>query len=574
MDASTDDVSRLQGRYSLTLLSPSSKFFSLALSTGMTALLAAVVLYLYLQDAQYWRIGTVVAVLLATQWIDAMYIRNQEYSKSLHSSAFGSCIWMIALLTGLVSASITDSAPMLFFVALGMFLLASFRISIYTTVLGCGIGRAWAVAFVQPLALFGVMIPADMWWDILADPLLLGYGAAYLACATAWSLLTDRSGRPDIKSTHVLVQAYISSQGGRQHEIEGILETRSGQSGVSTTLIRFGGDQFCMALPGVHPGPYHPVGGSNIPYLMYEKLGRRAMILHSISDHALNIPSRRQVERYLSSLNKVQVQASGGTCTEPVIKICGRSRVTGICLGRNALLFLSLSPYGMEDLPSSIKAAADSCAADLKLRALLVDCHNAMGPEISGEDHADMEQAIRECLQELSPAPQYNMRAGYANSGQETRAGDLAHGGLAVACIEVKDSKYYIGWADANNMENGIREAVSAEFTKDGRTLLEICTSDTHYNPIKPKNRNGYYPFGHLTDATEIVRLYRDLARSAEETVSDSSYEIAQSDTDLLLMGQRIFEYFSRAMDHSMKLVKVFMSGSAALFLSTLLVLL
>ena len=574
MQTSTDDVSRLQGRYSLTLLTPSSRYFSLCLSMGMVAAVAAVATWWYL-DAGYWHVAAAAAALALTQLLDSRYIRNREYSKSLHSSAFGCCLWMLALLMGLAVAAITSSEPAPFFVALGLFLFASFRIGIYTTVLGCRIGRAWAVCFVQPAAVFVAMVPAEMWGTLLLDPVSLAYGAVYLGCATAWSVLTDRSGRPALKSTHVLVQAYIDSQGGRQHVIESIMEGNSSESEVRTTLVRFGGpDGFCVVLPEVHPGPYHPVGGSNIPYLIFEKLESRAMVMHSISDHTLNIPSQGQVDRYLKSLEKTDIQETGTTCTEPSVVTKGRSRVTGISFGRNALLFMSLSPYGMEDLPSSIKAEIDVHARRAGLmRAMLVDCHNAMGPEISGDDYSDMLQASRECLDALAAAKQHPMEIGYANSnGMDVRSEDMGMGGLGMLCLGVNGSRYYMGWADANNMQNGTREKVVAEFTKTGRTLLDICTSDTHYTPVKAKNRNGYYQLGLMSGDSRLSGWFLDLAQEADVRVSPSKFDISETDTSLLLMGSKMFENYSRAMDRSMNLVKIFMIGCSALFLTTLLV--
>ena len=575
MQTSTDDVSRLQGRYSLTLLTPSSSYFSLCLSVGMAAAVAAVAAWWYLDTPEYWHILAVAAALVLTQRIDSLYIRNREYSKSLHSSAFGCCVWMLALLMGLVVSAVTGSEPSPFFVVLGFFLFASYRIGIYTTVLGCRIGRAWAVCFVQPAAVFAAMVPVDMWAGLLSDPVSLAYGAIYLGCATAWSILTDRSGRPNFKSAHVLVQAYIDSQGGRQHVIESIMEENSSESSVRTTLVRFGGpDGFCIVLPEVHPGPYHPVGGSNIPYRIFEKLDSRAMVMHSISDHALNIPSRDQANRYLESLERTASRDEGSTCTEPVVVARGRSRVTGISFGRNAILFMSLSPYGMEDLPSSLKAGIDEHARKTGLkRAMLVDCHNAMGPEISDHDYSNMLDAATECLDTMATAPQYAVEAGYANSdSMDVRSEDLGMGGLGLMCLGINGTRYYVGWADANNMENGARESVVAEFLKTGRNLLEVCTSDTHYTPVKAKNRNGYYQLGLMSGNERLAEWFLGLAGRVDGVVAPSRFEISETDTSLLLMGSRIFEHYSRAMDRSMNLVKIFMIGCSALFLSTVLV--
>ena len=569
MDQSSDDVSRLQGRYVLTLLSPSSRYFSLCLSMGMAALISWVIASYYAESQEYWRIAATLAVLGVTQLLDSRYIKNREYSKSLHSSAFGCSIWMISLVMGLVVSSITSRDASFFFVALGMFLLASFRISIYTTVLGCKIGRAWAICFIQPVALFAVMMPASEWGVALLDATTLAYGVAYLGCATAWSVLTDRSGRPDLSSTHVLVQAYIASQGGKQHEIESILEQNSSESPVETILLRFGG-RFGLVLPGVHPGPYHPVGGSNIPYMIHKMLDSKFMVMHSISDHALNIPSHAQVQQYLRSLEAFDTVSRGATCTIPVVRLEGRARVTGLALGRCALMFMSLSPYGMEDLPGMIKSKVDGYARDAGFDdVLLVDCHNAMGPDISRQDHDDMLRAAKACLDDMATREQHEMDVGYGS--MDVECPDVARGGLGLICIRIKQSRYYIGWADANNMENGVREQVVGAFTKTGRNLLEMCTSDTHYNPVKPKNRHGYYQFGLMSETEQICKWYLELARKADSAASRCSYDIMRSHTRMMLMGSRIFETYSRAMDRSMNLVKVFMIGCTALFLTTAL---
>ena len=118
--------------------------------------------------------------------------------------------------------------------------------------------------------------------------------------ASAWSILTDRAGRPGMHSTHKTIQAYLASQGNDFTEAEEIMEQRSSEKKVSTSQIKLsspnGEMQFRMVLPEIHPGPYHPVGGSNIPYLIYKNLDSSAMVMHSISDHALNLPSKMKLK--------------------------------------------------------------------------------------------------------------------------------------------------------------------------------------------------------------------------------------------------------------------------------------
>ena len=303
---------------------------------------------------------------MLTQLLDTRFTKKKEYSKSLHSSLFGNMLWAVTVLMGLLASVVLSKETSLFFITFGMFLFASFRIGIYTTTLGVSLKKAWAICFVQPLAMFFVLIPQDMWISMLSEPISLGYGISFMIIASVWSVLTDRAGRPGMESTHKTIQAYLASQGNDFTDAEEIMEQRSNETKVCTSQIKLssnnGKSEFRMVLPEIHPGPYHPVGGSNIPYLIYKNLNSSAMVMHSISDHALNLPSRNEVEKYLKNLENSEVKEEGLQCTEPVTVQINKARVTGLLFGNNPLLFLSLSPHGMEDIPSYMKTDIEQYA--------------------------------------------------------------------------------------------------------------------------------------------------------------------------------------------------------------------
>jgi putative membrane protein len=477
---------------------------------------------------------------------------------------------------GLLASVVLTKETSLFFVTYGMFLFASFRIGIFTTTLGASIKKAWAICMVQPLAMFLVMIPYDMWSSMLTNPMAIGFGSVFLIIASVWSVLTDRAGRPGMESTHRTIQAYLASQGNDFTEAEEIIEQRSYKTKVSTSQIRLrsskGDTEFRMVLPEIHPGPYHPVGGSNIPYLIYKNLGSSAMIMHSISDHSLNLPSKNEVENYLKNLDKSIVKEEGLVCTEPVTVQINKARVTGLLFGNNPLLFLSLSPHGMEDIPNYMKKEIEQYAKNRNfVRILIVDCHNAMGAEISKEDGEDMLKAAKSCLDSLMTKDSYPIEFGYANSdNMDVWTEDLGMGGLGIVCLKINDKKFFIGWADANNMENGVREKIVENFTKSGYQLLEICTSDTHYAPVKARNRNGYYQLGLITGAEKISKWFLEIANNAESKTTSAKFEILENETDVKIMGEGIYEDYSKALDNSLKITKGFMIGSVVLFITTL----
>jgi putative membrane protein len=259
-------------------------------------------------------------------------------------------------------------------------------------------------------------------------------------------------------------------------------------------------------------------------------------------------------------------------CTEPVTVQVNKARVIGILLEKAAVLFLSLSPHGMEDVPNYIKKEIEQFASNRNFdRILIVDCHNAMGEEISEPDSQDMLKAAKAALETLITKQNHPMEFGYANFDEmNLTTPDLGPGGIGILCLKIDNSKYFLGWADANNMENGAREEIVNHFSKNGLVLLEICTSDTHYSSTVVRTRTGYYPLGKITKPQDIADWYLKLAEQAEKKLEPASFEILEHKTDVKVMGTEILEDFSGALDRSMKLSKVFMCGSMALFIASL----
>ena len=578
MEQESDDVSNIHNRFSLTLVNPGSKYFSLvgSLVVGIVIVLATYFGYLNLEFNEFWyKIPMVLGIMAVMQILDVKFAKKKEYSKSLHSSLFGNMLWVVTILMGILASIVLSKDTSLFFITFGMILFASFRIGLYTTTLGASLKKAWAIAFIQPLAMFLVLIPQESWIPMLTNPIALGYGFTFLIIATAWSIVTDRAGRPGMKSTHKTIQAYLASQGNDVSDAEELMGEHATETKVGTLQIRFSSDdetKFTMVLPEIHPGPYHPVGGSNIPYLIYKNLSSSAMVMHSISDHALNLPSRNEVDNYLKNLQNFEIKEEGMKCTEPVVVQINKARVTGMLFGNNPLLLLSLSPHGMEDIPSYMKKEIEQYGSNRNFTKIMtVDCHNAMGEEISKEDGEDMLKAAKSCLDSLITKESFPIELGYANTNNmDVWTEDLAMGGLGITCLKINDQKYFLGWADANNMENGIREKIIENFSKNGQNLLEICTSDTHYASVKARNRNGYYQLGLITSGDKLSKWFMEIAEKAESKIKTAKYEILENETEVRVMGQSIYEDYSKALENSLKITKMFVIGSLGLFITSL----
>ena len=147
---------------------------------------------------------------------------------------------------------------------------------------------------------------------------------------------------------------------------------------------------------------------------------------------------------------------------------------------------------------------------------------------------------------------------------------DVAKGGLGMNCLKSNNKKYFIGWAYSNNMENGVREKIIEKFSKEGFDLLEICTSDTHYASVKARNRNGYYQLGLITSGDKLSKWFIEIAQNAESKIKTAKYEILENETKVRVMGQSIYEDYSKALENSLKITKMFVIGSLGLFITSL----
>jgi len=570
----SNDIENIHRRYTLTLINPSSYYVSLFGSIAIAGVISFLCFNNFITNYEiFYHLPAALGALLAIQYIDSRFTRHKEYSKSLHMSFFGNVLWLITIVAGIIGSSMLSIEPSLFYVALGMFIFSSFRIGIMTTTLGISMKKTCVLCFVQPLAMFFALVPINM-WSILYDVQTLAFAVVFLGVAVAWSYITNRTGLPMIKSTHKLLQAYLQSVSQNDpRDMESIILETSKQSDISTSQIRFSTsddkNDFRMILPDLHPGPFHPVGGSNIPYEIYKSMNSSAMVLHSISDHSLNLPSQQDVQDYLQELSNSRVSKKGMTCTEPVNAQINKAHVVGIRLDETALLFLSLSPHGMEDVPVILKTEIEQMAKNRNFEhALIVDTHNAMGGEISQEDSQDLLTAAKNVLDILITKSNHPLQYGYANSqSMNIQTSDLAGGGIGMLCLAFEQKKYFLCWADANNMENGVREEVIAHLKNHGHELVEMFTSDTHSTTMGVRNRNGYYELGSVTKSERLADWCLTIAKQAEKNIAEGKFEILENNAKVRVMGSGIFEHLSKALDSSLNMTKWFMILCTGIFL-------
>jgi putative membrane protein len=591
--ARSDSVTNIHKRWSFTRISP----FSYKISLAISLLTAAIIITLsYIYDAQKSQnnlavyLTSALGAIVALNFLDFIALYGtpiNKISKTFHVSAFGNLLWSATLLTGIVLDFLFSKYPNSagYFLE-GMLLVVSFRIAIFTSVFGSGIPRAIVVSFIQPIIFSMILLtPFEFYSNLVENRIILAFGSFFIVLAIIWSVLADRAGRPFVKSTFNLLQAFLAAWTEQKAEkMEAITESKAKKNAIVTHILKFrsrnSNDEFSVILPGIHPGPFGPIGGSDLPYVLYKFFSRKAIVLHGASDHSLNIPSKQELQKYLRSLatTSCTVEKNLYTCTVPIqMKIDGCT-TTGIGFGSIGIIILSMAPRGMEDVPKDISIELEVYASKLGLSQILViDSHNGMGSSLGKKEQQNLLRCARECLEKIKNSEQYPFSAAYAsseydqysdyfqknnNNNNKTKLNeDLGQAGLAMLVIEVTNTKYALGWADSNNMENGVRDAILSYVNACGVNMIEICTSDTHSTSGK-RTRHGYYPLGSITDRNEIAKTFVKLAEKSAERIKESCFELLSIESNIKLMGKNQFDDYSKALDRSMNMTKVFLALS------------
>ncbi len=582
----SNSVSVIHKRWSYTRVNPSSYKISYLVSLlggAVVIILTCTSIFKVDTPILVLHLSLGLAAMTGSLFLDFYALRGtslNNITKVFHVSAFSNLLWALTIFLGIISHTIFSKTTIpSSYVIEGMLLAVGMRIGIFVSVFGTGIARAIFCAFIQPLFFFLAFAPTAFYVSIISIITGIIYGSIFIILALAWARLADKAGRPDVKSTFNVLRAFLAAWTENSSErMEEIAEARANKEKVTTYIAKFRliNAQVSLILPDLHPGPFNPIGGSNLPYLLYSEFSRNAIILHSVSNHSRNLPSKSEVYNYIRTLSQATVSQRCETSTVPFQTRIGRSTATGIILGDTAIVILSMAPVGMEDVPESIRIALENYSSHLGLKHILVvDSHNAMGEDLKKSDFEALLSAGKNCLKELINAPQYEFKVGFANmddiSCNPTRLKEeVGQSGLATIVFEVNGNQYVIGWADSNNMHNNLRDNVITKLARNGIQTLELCTSDTHSTSGK-RTRQGYYALGNISRHEEIAEIYLQLSKKSIEKATSARFELASSVSVIKVMGKQQFDDYALALNKSMNITKIFLAITSAAFVTMLI---
>lgn len=502
-------------------------------------------------------------LLFASIAVERILLRNNPMAtvrRLAVASSLASLLWLLVILLGFTSPSKRQS-----FFLTGMFVATAFNFLVLASVFVSRFAGALLLSFLHPLSA-GVLLEPTVFQNPSQHVDAFTGGIIVLTALLLYLRAVDRSGRQflgtsSLRFFRAFLRSWVSDH---PDEIETLLERNSIPDTVTTNMLylKNGGSPVVLVIPGVHPGPMHPIGSSDLPSQLFTHLSRRGwipFIFHGISNHELNLPSRGMVEHYLASVGPTDLGPSVSSCSEPSTISKGKATVTGISFGDIALMTLTLSPNGMEDFPRTVSQRITNHATHLGYkRTIIIDAHNSLGTVPTEEDCTDAVQASQQLLVQLKASPQYPFKVGHAHSSAlHLDLGDeIGPAGLGAIIIQVHEIKCALIASDSNNAAPGLREQILERYRSTPVKILEFCTSDTHFSAGKVMNVKGYSPLGAKTPLIQLTAALDTILEEAVKTLHPSVATSSSVTTELKVFGPHTLERFSKALDHVLNVAK------------------
>jgi len=392
------------------------------------------------------------------------------------------------------------------------------------------------------------------------------------------SLRKVRGKTPPLK----VFQAYLDYHLEKNEEpLESFFEETSRETNLklsSATFTAMGKPFLSLIGLNIHFGPFGTVGSSPLPSRLVEELeeksGRRILLLRSLSDHSLNLPSKREVEK-IGSLIMAGFNSSSRLKEFPAgfsQKEADGYCVTAARLGPYYIAFLSCPEYSVEDLPWEWLPRLSSVVEKHGLTPLLIcDAHNSIGLShriVHNPDENRFVGLLEETAADLEKALSEGLEIGFHRiRPQGLPRDEIGPGGVSALVFNIGGKKHAIITIDGNNMVMGVRNRLIKGLKETVNiSTLEIVTTDTHVLTGLKKAEKGYFPVGFKTRMESLLEACRECLAGALEKLTPCGLEAYMDDAKLIRVTGDIFTELEKLIEYSERAIIILL---ALLALST-----
>ena len=484
----------------------------------------------------------------------------------------GLLLWLAIAAVGgayaLVSGSGTSLSNSLLF---GAFVCAGFEFLVINGAFDRSAPRSLILAAVHPAATILVIREPELAQNL--DPVAVTAG--FIAFATiAWFtvLLGGRktSGGHDALN---LFQAFMKTwTSGDSDELERMISDHAEEAEVTTKVLRLrtrNGDTF-LILPGVHPGPFHPVGSYDLPGVVsraFKGMGP-VMTLHRPGGHERNLATRKETSDYVQKVKEMASSMPPGQAREvlrgPLHYQVDKAAVGACAFGSDMIMTISFSPLGSDDIDPRVEDELSKPASESGFDLQIVDAHNSIDPDL--QTPATDNPGWKHVFEEMRRLESKGFEAAYCHSGEVGFAGhgDLTENGMGLLMLRAGTTKSVLILADANNSVASLRSEVAAGLASAGYDLIEFCTSDSHNLAARGlTTERGYEALGEATSTSSIAGAAVEMARRAETRLAPAECASLKMKSRVRVFGSKALEEFASFTQSSSRFSKNYFQAAS-----------
>lgn len=478
---------------------------------------------------------------------------------------FSSLIWLFIFTIGTLDSVLTNQpSPKFNSFLFGGFLAMSFELVVINGLFMRRTSQSLGLAAIHPMSLFGIILPR--FGATLPDYIIpCSTGLVMVLTAVVFLRKLGKFRNKHGITSLQLLQAFMKTWVAKHpSELETYFEMYSKNETVHTKIFRFLSQdkKIALILPGLHPGPFFPVGSYNLSEKIFETLNEDAipMVLHSTGGHERNLPKNEYTNLYATRLGEF-VKSLTADQSEgfkgPLRRKFGNTTITSLALGNQILAIVSRAPFNSDDLDPEIIKDATAAALERNLDLALVDAHNSIGGQDASSERIRKEDWIA-LLDGLVSSKEQNLMVGYAHSSEISfkHGSDISDAGIGVLFLETDTFKGVLIAADSNNARVGLRQKLDDQLREEGMELIELCTSDTHNLAARSLVSRGYFALGESTPVEQIIQAIMELVHNAQKRLARCKYTTADFSIDMPLIGVESLNDFASVTDKAIEFTK------------------
>ncbi len=525
--------------------------------------------------AAFFLFGFVVFIFAAAVISSALLLSDRkaiaDFRRTCAVLLAAEVLWVLLVVCGAAFgyAGAPQALPASF--VFGAFVSAGF---IFLVFRGVFIARGWlaaVLAAVYPAAsLVAYRVPG---LGVQSGAISALSGAMAFAAIAGFTVMLDRKKTRRGTSALELFRAFMKAwTAGDAEELERIIADHSEEAQIATRVLCFRtnkGKTF-LVFPGVHPGPFHPVGSYDLPGVIARTFrpDGAVLTLHTPGGHERNLATSEETERYARGVRDFALSLSPMRASPhmkgPLHARIGAATACAVAFGSDMLLTVSFAPLGSDDLEADVESALSAQARPTGFDVAVVDAHNSLRDVQEKIDTSD--RGWGELFERANDAEARPFRFSYASSAELGfgATGDLTEVGVSLVMFEAGGSKSALVLADANNAVPQLREEADEALRTMGYDLIELCTSDSHNLAARGLTvSRGYEALGEATPAETLVRLIGELAKLADGRLSECEYSSGTQTSAVRVFGDETLTEFAEITQSTSGLAKTYFRVAA-----------